>query len=113
MIFFSPARYRIIQSGRMSFKKTLLFHRVRCFCLITNLSSCSPQIRPLGKNALVERHAHRIHLVDGSVEMGFEIPMRAERFANVARSSVFCMELNRFEVVYVVCIRKRTEEIEF
>jgi hypothetical protein len=61
-----------------------------------------PQSCPLGENTLVQRHTDGVHLIDGTIEMSFEISMRPEGFAYMARSAVFRMELYGLEIVYII-----------
>jgi len=49
------------------------------------------QLAPFRVHPLVERHAHGIHLRYGRVEMCFEVAVRSERFADMARPAVFGM----------------------
>ena len=62
----------------------------------------SPKPCPFGENAFVQRHTDSVHLIDGAVEMSLEISMRPEGFAYMARSAVFCMELDGLEIVYII-----------
>ena len=47
------------------------------------------QFAPLRVDPLIQRHAHRIHLRDGRVEMRFEVPVCSERFTDMARPAIF------------------------
>jgi hypothetical protein len=62
----------------------------------------SPKSCPLGENAFVQGHTDSVHLIDGTVEMSLEITMRPEGLTNMARSAVFCMELDGLEIVYII-----------
>ena len=61
-----------------------------------------PRSCPLWENPFVQGHTDSVHLVDGTIEMGLEIPMRPEGFAYMARSPVFCMKLDGLEIVYII-----------
>lgn len=66
----------------------------------------SPQSCPLRENTFVQRHTDSVHLVDGTIEMSFEISMRPEGLAYMARSTVFRMELYGLEVMHIISKRK-------
>ena len=80
----------------------LFFHCIRLEVLDLQLTMFSPKSCPLGENTLVQRHTNSVHLIDGTVEMGFEISMRPKGFAYMARSAVFRMELYGLEIVYII-----------
>ena len=62
----------------------------------------SPKSCPLGENAFVQGHTDGVHLTDWTIEMCLEISMRPEGFAYMARSAVFCMELDGLKIVYII-----------
>lgn len=57
----------------------------------------SPKSCPLGENTLVQRHTDGVHLIDGTIEMGFKISMRPKGFA-----AMFRVELYGLEIVYII-----------
>ena len=47
------------------------------------------QLAPFRIHALVQRHAHGVHLRYRRVEMSFEVPVRSERFTDMASPAIF------------------------
>lgn len=83
--------------GRHSF-----FHCIRLGFMGFRSTIFCPRSCPLGENTLVQRHTDRVHLIDGAIEMSFEISMCSEGFAYMARSPVFSIELDGLEVMYII-----------
>lgn len=66
-----------------------LLHRIH----ILLLSDCQPpllrpQFSPLRIYPLIQAHTHRIHLVDRTIKVSLEVPVRAEGLLDVACASV-------------------------
>lgn len=61
-----------------------------------------PERGPFRINTFVQRHTNSVHLVNRPIEVCFEISVCAECIADVAYSTVFCVQLNWFEVLDVV-----------
>jgi len=48
-----------------------------------------PILAPPRVHTLIQRHAHRVHLVDWPIKMRLEVPMRTKRFSDMSRTPVF------------------------
>lgn len=78
----------------------LLFHSIRENVLVR--SSPLPQRRPPREHTFIERHADRVHLTDRAIEMSLEVAMSAKGLADVASPPVLGVQLDRFEILYIV-----------
>lgn len=107
LILVTEGRYPIENTSLQSLKKPkwyqLLLHR-RPQKLVRYYTRC-PRLCPFGKHAFVQRQANGVHLVNWGIEIGLEISMCAKGLENVACSSIFGIQLDRFEIPHIVCIR--------
>jgi hypothetical protein len=89
----------------------LFLHRIRFgdYCRPGGSARCGlrPSRGPLGKHTLVKRHTDCVHLIDGTVEICFEISVCAQRLSNMTGAAMLRVELDRLEVVYVICRENR------
>lgn len=100
---FAKKRAQRIKNLREQDAKTdLFFHCIWLTVLSLWSTMYSPKSCPLGENAFVQGHTDGVHLTDWTIEMCLEISMRPEGFAYMARSAVFCMELDGLEIVYII-----------
>lgn len=112
-LFVPKAAYQFPGSKHKAYQLSQSFlHSVRLECRRVGLDlarglqwidiTLLPQLRPFRKHALVKRHAHRVHLIYRPVEVRFEIPMRAEGLADVARAPELRVELDGLIVLDII-----------
>ena len=61
---------------------------------------------PLGKHALVQSHKNGVLLGDRLVHDDLHVTMRAKRFLDMTSPSMFRLQLNRFEPINILTVKK-------
>lgn len=56
--------------------------------------------------SLIQTHPNRIHHSQPTIEVRFEVPVRAQCLADVSDPAILRMQLDRFVVFYVVALKE-------